>query len=103
MKQKVPSLNYSQAAMLAIDPRFGYIKTMVGGKDFLDNQFNRTTQSRRQPGSSFKPFLYLAALEKGFSPGQACVFYSKNKLGDKVLGGGWITKTVNKYLSTQLT
>ena len=69
MQQKVPSLNYSQAAMLAIDPRFGYIKTMVGGKDFLDNQFNRTTQAKRQPGSSFKPFLYLAALEKGFSPG----------------------------------
>jgi len=38
--------------------------------------------------------------ETGISPGQACVFYSKNKLGDKVLGGGWISKTVNKYLST---
>ena len=41
--------------------------------------------------------------ETGISPGQACVFYSKNKLGDKVLGGGWISKTVNKYLSTWLT
>ena len=40
--------------------------------------------------------------EIGISPGQACVFYSKNKFGDKVLGGGWIDKTVNKYLSTQL-
>ena len=38
--------------------------------------------------------------EAGVSPGQACVFYSKNKFGDKVLGGGWITKAVNKYLST---
>ena len=38
--------------------------------------------------------------EMGISPGQACVFYSKNKLGYKVLGGGWITKTINKYLST---
>ena len=38
--------------------------------------------------------------ETGISPGQACVFYSKNKFGDKVLGGGWITNTVNKYLST---
>ena len=38
--------------------------------------------------------------EKGISPGQACVFYSLNKFGDKVLGGGWITRTVNKYLST---
>ena len=38
--------------------------------------------------------------ETGVSPGQACVFYSKNKLGDKVLGGGWITSTFNNYLST---
>ena len=38
--------------------------------------------------------------EKGVSPGQACVFYSKNDLGDKVLGGGWIVKADNKYLST---
>ena len=38
--------------------------------------------------------------ETGISPGQACVFYLTNKLGDKVLGGGWITRTVNKYLST---
>ena len=38
--------------------------------------------------------------EAGISPGQACVFYSANKLGDKVLGGGWITQTINKYLST---
>jgi len=45
----------------------------------------------------------LEALETGISPGQACVFYSKNKFGDKVLGGGWITSTVNKYLSTPLT
>ena len=38
--------------------------------------------------------------EIGVSPGQACVFYSKNRFGDKVLGGGWIIKTINKYLST---
>ena len=47
--------------------------------------------------------ITLEENETGVSPGQACVFYSKNKTGDKVLGGGWITKTVNKYLSTQLT
>ncbi len=44
--------------------------------------------------------INLVENETGISPGQACVFYSKNKLGDKVLGGGWITSTVNKYLST---
>ena len=41
--------------------------------------------------------------EAGISPGQACVFYSKDKIGDKVLGGGWIHKTFNKNLSTKLT
>jgi len=44
--------------------------------------------------------IYLKENEAGISPGQACVFYSKNKFGDKVLGGGWIINTVNKYLST---
>ena len=44
--------------------------------------------------------IYLEENETGVSPGQACVFYSKSKLGDKILGGGWITKAVNKYLST---
>ena len=47
-----------------------------------------------------KAEVSLEEEELGISPGQACVFYSKNKVGDKVLGGGWITKTVNKYLST---
>ncbi len=47
-----------------------------------------------------KAEVNLEEKEEGISPGQACVFYSKNKFGDKVLGGGWITKTVNKYLST---
>ncbi|MFT5170402.1 MAG: penicillin-binding protein 1A [Candidatus Marinamargulisbacteria bacterium] len=67
--EKVSSLNYTQGALLAIDPRTGYIKVMNGGVDFLNNQFNRTTQAKRQPGSAFKPFVYLTALEKGFSPG----------------------------------
>ena len=50
--------------------------------------------------SKKKASLELLEDEYGISPGQACVFYSKDKIGDKVLGGGWITKTVNKYLST---
>ena len=47
-----------------------------------------------------KTEVNLEENEIGISPGQACVFYSKNKFGDKVLGGGWISKTVNNYLST---
>jgi penicillin-binding protein 1A len=67
--EKIPSLNYTQAALLAIDPRTGYILAMQGGADFQENEFNRTTQAKRQPGSTFKPFVYLTALQKGFSPG----------------------------------
>ena len=44
--------------------------------------------------------MTLKENEKGVSPGQACVFYSKNDIGDKVLGGGWIVRADNKYLST---
>ncbi len=47
-----------------------------------------------------KAEIDLEENETGVSPGQACVFYSKSKIGDKVLGGGWIAKAINKYLST---
>jgi 1A family penicillin-binding protein len=57
-----------QAALVAIDPRSGDILALVGGRDFRQSQFNRATRSRRQPGSAFKPLLYAAALEGGFSP-----------------------------------
>jgi 1A family penicillin-binding protein len=57
-----------QAALVAIDPRNGNILALVGGRDFVQSQFNRATRSRRQPGSAFKPFLYAAALEHGYSP-----------------------------------
>jgi 1A family penicillin-binding protein len=57
-----------QAALVAIDPRTGDILAIVGGRDFRESQFNRAWRSRRQPGSAFKPLLYAAALEHGFSP-----------------------------------
>ena len=58
-----------EAAFFAADPLTGEIRAMVGGYDFRRNQFNRVTQARRQPGSSFKPFVYLAALERlGYTP-----------------------------------
>jgi penicillin-binding protein 1A len=59
---------FEQAAMVAIDPRNGQIKTMVGGKDFYNQQFNRVTQAQRQPGSTFKTLVYTTALAAGFSP-----------------------------------
>jgi penicillin-binding protein 1A len=58
----------AQVALLSIDPHTGNIISMVGGNDFSKSQFNRALQSNRQPGSSFKPFLYAAGLENGYTP-----------------------------------
>jgi len=60
--------NPLQAALVALDPRTGEVRAMVGGRDFEKSNFNRATQAKRQPGSAFKPFVYAAALEQGFSP-----------------------------------
>ena len=56
-----------EGALVSIDPSNGGIRAMVGGFDYFKNKFNRATQARRQPGSNFKPFIYSAALEKGFT------------------------------------
>lgn len=59
---------YLESALVAIDPRNGHILALVGGRNFRESQFNRAMQAERQPGSSFKPFIYLAALEAGYGP-----------------------------------
>jgi len=56
-----------EGALVSIDPSHGGILAMVGGFDYFKNKFNRATQARRQPGSNFKPFIYSAALEKGYT------------------------------------
>jgi penicillin-binding protein 1A len=56
-----------QAALVAIDPRSGEVRALVGGRDFNTSPFNRAIQANRQPGSAFKPFVYAAALESGYS------------------------------------
>lgn len=57
-----------QGALVAIDPRTGEIKAMVGGRNFKESKFNRATQAHRQPGSSFKPFVFTAAIDNGYRP-----------------------------------
>jgi penicillin-binding protein 1A len=57
-----------QAALVSMDPATGHIRAMVGGRDFSKSRFNRAVQAKRQPGSAFKPFVYAAALEAGFTP-----------------------------------
>ena len=56
-----------EAALIAVDVRTGHIKAMVGGSNFWRNQFNRATQALRQPGSAFKPFVYMTAIEEGMT------------------------------------
>jgi 1A family penicillin-binding protein len=57
-----------QAALVAIDPRSGEVRALVGGRDFITSNYNRALYAKRQPGSAFKPFVYAAALEAGFTP-----------------------------------
>ncbi len=57
-----------EGAIITIEPQTGYVKAMVGGYDFLRSEFNRAVQAKRQPGSAFKAFIYIAALEAGFTP-----------------------------------
>ena len=74
-----------EGAFVALDPRNGAIRALVGGFDFQKNKFNHATQAWRQPGSAFKPFIYSAALEKGLSPAtiinDAPLFYGSNVTG----------------------
>jgi penicillin-binding protein 1A len=65
---EITQLPEVEGAFVSIDPRDGAIHALVGGFDFNKNKFNHVTQAWRQPGSSFKPFIYSAALEKGFTP-----------------------------------
>ncbi|UCU98506.1 penicillin-binding protein 1A [Acidovorax radicis] len=65
---EITQLPEVEGAFVALDPRNGSIRALVGGFDFDKNKFNHATQAWRQPGSSFKPFIYSAALEKGFTP-----------------------------------
>ena len=61
---------YLQGAFVAIDPRSGAVRAMVGGRDFGDSKFNRAVQALRQPGSTFKPLVYATAIHQGYSPAQ---------------------------------
>jgi penicillin-binding protein 1A len=59
---------HPEGAVITIEPATGYVRALVGGYDFFRSEFNRAVQARRQPGSAFKPFVYIAALESGFTP-----------------------------------
>jgi len=86
-----------QGALLCMDARTGEIKAMVGGRDFKRSEFNRATQSRRQPGSSFKPLIYAAAFDKGLTPA-TIVMDSPVIYSDTLRGSEWRPKNYDgKY------
>ena len=62
-----------QASFIALDPKTGYIKAMIGGRDFSESEYNRAVQAKRQPGSAFKPFIYATALDNSFTPADIIV------------------------------
>jgi len=84
---EITQLPEVESAFVALDPRNGAVKALVGGFDFQKNKFNHVTQAQRQPGSSFKPFIYSAALEKGLTPStvvdDAPLFFSAAATGGK--------------------
>jgi len=67
-KRVTKAVDPLQAALVALDPRTGEVRALVGGRDFKSSSFNRATQAKRQAGSAFKPFVYAAAIEGGYSP-----------------------------------
>ena len=68
MAWRLAQVPRAAGALVALDPDNGAIRALVGGYDFYHSKFNRVTQAKRQPGSGFKPFIYSAALENGFTP-----------------------------------
>ncbi len=90
-----------QAALVALDPHTGNVLAMVGGRDYAQSQLNRATAARRQPGSTFKPFVYAAAIEDGMSPVQTFsdvprdFVYDRNKIYHPAnFGGGYSMQDV---------
>ena len=91
-----------QGALLCLDPKTGYVKAIVGGRDFSESQFNRALHSRRQPGSAFKPIIYAAALEKGYNP-STIIMDSPVEYEDYDGGTYWAPKNYDKNFMGPIT
>jgi len=81
---ELTNTDYLQAALVAIDPENGYVKAMVGGRNFWESKFNRAVQALRQPGSAFKPFVYTAAIDNGIP---ACQVVEDSPIAIRQLDG----------------
>ncbi len=97
MDKSGEKMNASQASMVAMSPD-GALRVMIGGRSYAESQYNRATQSERQPGSAFKLFVYLAGLESGMTPDTTM---EDEPLSIKVAGGHWQPQNYNhKYNGT---
>ncbi|HTQ75069.1 MAG TPA: penicillin-binding protein 1A [Burkholderiales bacterium] len=90
---QIVQLPDAEGAFISVNPQDGAVRSLVGGFDFNRNQFNHVTQAWRQPGSGFKPFIYSAALEKGFTP--ATVINDAPVVVDAALTGGQVWEPKN--------
>ena len=91
-----------QGALLCLDPRNGFVRAMVGGRDFSESQFNRAISARRQPGSAFKPLIYAAALEKGYTP-STIIMDSPVEYSDPDGGTYWAPKNYDEDFMGPIT
>ena len=91
-----------QGALLCLDPKTGYVRALVGGRDFSESQFNRAISSRRQPGSAFKPVIYGAALEKGYTP-STIIMDSPVEYSDPDGGTYWAPKNYDEDFMGPIT
>lgn len=83
--KKAKDYNVSQGALVLIENSNGYIRAMVGGRDYKESQFNRAFQAYRQPGSAFKPFVYIVAIQEGWKPEDTIVDEEISfKVGNKI-------------------
>ena len=95
LRTKGKKLKVSQGALVALSPT-GAIRALVGGREYAESQFNRATEAKRQPGSAFKPFVYLAALEQGRTP-------SSIRIDAPVRIGNWTPKNYDKKYRGEVT
>ncbi len=89
--------DYLQGALVSLDPETGYVQALVGGRDFDESPFNRAVQAKRQSGSAFKPFVFAAALESGYSP--ATVIARLNE-PIETLEGDWVPEDEHSSASS---
>ena len=98
-----PSQRRLQAALVAIEPSTGYVRALVGGRNFAESPFNRATDARRQPGSSFKPFLYGAALGSGRFTPISTVNDAPETIRDPYTGKAWRPQNYDRAFDGPMT